>query len=246
MPSRSPCRKPATTASSTASDTAHALDDSNAWRYRVGVADIAQRDAVEALRRFAYRSAAQFEWNDEATLAWTAADDNGTVLALWDVHGAMLSTVRASVFGDAARAEAFLEYSLDGVDAAAPMLVVSRAATAPAAARGGLFALLRHVYLSALTATPVRSLIAVVYEGAGHSLSMRESGYQFFEPRAAWDTEARALTRPLLAVLRQQNFAHAQQTRAAALAGKTADVRIDMAAITASFDAQCRRAATHR
>ena len=210
-----------------------------AWQYRIGVADITQRDAVEALRRLAYRGAVQFEWNDATTLDWSAAAETGAVLAAWDADGALLSTLRASVFDHAAQAEAFLEYSLEGIDVPAPMLVLSRAATAPGAARGGLFALLRYAYLSALPSTPVRSVAAIVYEGAGHSLSMRDCGYEFFEPCAGWDTEARARTRPLLAVLAQARFAHSLQARAAALAGKTADVLIDVAAIAAALNAQC-------
>jgi hypothetical protein len=59
-----------------------------AWRYRVGIADPTQRQAVEALRRAAYRQANEFDWNDEATLGWSAADDAGTVLALWDARWA--------------------------------------------------------------------------------------------------------------------------------------------------------------
>lgn len=213
-----------------------------AWRYRIGVANITQGDAVEALRRAAYLGAVQFEWNDAATLGWSAADDTGTVLAAWNADGALVSTLRASVFDHAAQAEAFLEYSLEGVDVPAPMLVLSRAATAPEAAKSGLFALLRYAYLSALPATPVRSVVAIVYEGAGHSLSMRDSGYEFFEPRAGWDTEARARTRPLLAVLPQARFAHSLQTRAAALAGKTDGVQIDVGAIAAALNAQCAAA----
>ena len=54
-----------------------------ARRYRAGIADPTQRETVEALRRAAYRQAAEFDWNDEATLGWSAADDAGTVLALW-------------------------------------------------------------------------------------------------------------------------------------------------------------------
>ncbi len=219
------------------------LDVPGAWRLRIGVANVTQRDAVENLRRRAYRGAAQFEWNDEATLGWTADDDTGTVLALWDAHGALLSTTRASVFSHVAHAQAFLEYSLEGIDPPTPMLVISRVATLPEAARSGLFALLRYAYLSALPATAVRSLIAVVYEGAAHSASMRECGYEFFEPRAGWDTEARARTRPMLAVLAQAQFAHALQARAAALAGKTADVLIDTAAIAAAINAQWAPAA---
>jgi hypothetical protein len=227
-------------------DTPAAPEAAPGQRYRIGVADITQRHAVEALRRAAYRGAAQFEWNDEATLGWTAADDAGTVLALWDAAGSLLSTTRASVFAHAAQAEAFLEYSLAGIDLPSPMLVLSRVATAPGAAQGGLFALLRYAYLSALAATPLRSVIAIVYEGASHSVSMRECGYEFFEPRAGWDTEAVARARPLLAVLARERFAHSLEMRAAALGDKTADVLIDAAAIAAAFGVQCDRAIAAR
>lgn len=78
------------------------------FNFRVGVADSSQRLAIAALRRAAYRGAAQFEWKDESTLDWSAADDTGTVMAVWDAQGALLSTIRASVFCGADTAEAFL------------------------------------------------------------------------------------------------------------------------------------------
>ena len=211
-------------------------------RYRVGIASRAQRADVEALRCRAYREAAEFVWNDEATLGWTAADDAGTVLALWDAEGALLSTMRASVFSDTAAAEAFLEYSLDDVDIPTPTLVLSRAATAPDAARHGLYALLRYAYLSALAATPLRSVIAIVYEGAGQTRSMRGSGYDFFEPRSGWDTEAVARVRPLLAVLPRARFEHALGVRSAGLAGQLDGVQIESTAIAAALQARCSAA----
>ena len=210
-----------------------------AVRYRVGIACHAQHADVEALRCRAYRGAAEFVWNDEATLGWTAADDAGTVLALWDAEGALLSTMRASVFNDTAAAEAFLEYSLDGVDIPTPTLVLSRAATAPDAARHGLYALLRYAYLSALPLTPILSVIAIVYEGAGQTRSMRGSGYDFFEPRSGWDTEAVARVRPLLAVLPRARFEHALGLRLAALAGRLDGVQIESAAIAAVLRSRC-------
>ena len=213
-----------------------------AWRYRVGIADPSQREAVEALRRAAYRQAAEFDWNDEATLGWSAADDAGTVLALWDAHGALLSTTRATVFAGIGEAEAFLEYSLAGIPIVTPTLVLSRVATAPDAARHGLFALLRYAYLSALASTPIASVTAIVYEGAPHIGSMRESGYDFFEPRAGWDTEAVARTRPLLAVLPRQRFERALGVRTAALAGRLAGVHVETALIAAALRSRCAAA----
>jgi hypothetical protein len=206
---------------------------------RVGVANATQRSAVAALRRLAYREAAQFEWNDESTLDWSAADDTGTVLAVWDVAGNLLSTIRASVFSGASTAEAFLEYSLKGIDLPGPTLVLSRAATAPKAAHHGLFALLRYAYLAALPATPLNSVIAIVYEGAPHSGFMRQCGYEFFEPQAAWDTEAVARARPLLAVLPRAQFEHSLGMRRAALEGRLEGVQFDVAAIAESLRAGC-------
>lgn len=48
---------------------------------------------------------------------------------------------------------------------------------------------------------------------------MRECGYQFFEPRSAWDSEAVARTRALLAVLPLAQFELSLSMRRAALAG---------------------------
>ena len=212
--------------------------------FQVGVADTTQREAVTALRRAAYRGATQFDWNDESTLDWSTADDTGTVLAVWDTAGNLLSTIRASVFADATAVEAFLEYSLAGINVPGPTLVLSRAATAPAAAHHGLFALLRYAYLSALPATPISSVIAIVYEGAPHSGFMRECGYSFFEPQTAWDTEAVARTRPLLAVLPSAQFAHSLNMRRAALAGRLEGVCLDVAGIAESLRAGCAALAT--
>jgi hypothetical protein len=207
--------------------------------FRVGLADSTQRSAVAALRRAAYREAAQFEWNDESTLDWSAADDSGTVLAVWDATGSLLSTIRASVFSGASTVEAFLEYSLAGINVPGPTLVLSRAATAPDAAHHGLFALLRLAYLSALPATPINSVIAVVYEGAPHSGFMRQCGYEFFEPQDTWDTEAVAHARPLLAVLPRAQFEHSLGMRRAALEGRLGGVQFDLAAIAESLCARC-------
>ncbi len=211
--------------------------------FRVGVADaanITDRESIAALRRAAYRKAAQFEWNDESTLDWSTADDTGTVMAVWDAAGNVLSTIRASVFSDAVGAEAFLEYSLTGISLPGPALTLSRAATAPHAAQHGLFALLRIAYLSALPDTPINSAIAIVYEGAPHSGLMRECGYSFFQPQAGWDTEAVARTRPMLAVLPRAKFAHSLALRQAGLTPQSHPVQFDIAAISQSLRAQCQ------
>jgi len=209
------------------------------WRWRVGVADRSHRSAVAALRRAAYLQAAQFDWNDEATLDWGAADEAGIVLAVWDAEHRLLSTTRLSVFHRAEAAQAFLEYSLDGIELPLPTLVLSRVATAPAAAGHGLFALLRLAYLGVLARTPIESALAITYEGAPHVGSMRAAGYEFFEPRAAWDTEAVARTRPLLAVLARARFAEALASREADPAVPRQQVSVNAAEIAEAISACC-------
>ena len=161
------------------------------------------------------------------------------MLGLWNREGELLSTTRASVFARAADAEAFLEYSLEGIELPLPTLVLSRVATAPDAARHGLFAFLRYAYLAALPHTPVASVLAITYEGAPHVGSMRDAGYSFHEPRACWDTEATPLTRPLLAVLPRVRFEQALALRRADLRARLAEVAIDAPAIRAAFAALC-------
>jgi hypothetical protein len=200
-------------------------------RYRIGVAQRTDAAAVHALRVAAYAGAAEFDWNDPATLAWSAADDEGVVLALWTPTGALLCSLRASVFGTTAQAERFLEYSLRGVPAEPPLLVLSRAATAPAQARHGLLALLRHAYLSVLPGRGLGAIVAVVYEGAPRLRSMQRTGYAFHQPIAAWDSEAHARNRPLVAVLPGARFSAAAEEARGAVAEQLVAVAIDHAAI---------------
>jgi hypothetical protein len=68
---------------------------------------------------------------------------------------------------------------------------------------------------------------------------MRECGYSFFEPQAAWDNEAVAHTRPLLAVLPRMQFAHSLSMRCAALLGRLDSVQFDVVAIAQSLRLGC-------
>jgi len=206
---------------------------------RVGVVDVSQRDAVLAVRVAAYRQAAEFAWRDDSALAWSDADDDGTVLGIWDAQGRLQSTLRASVFHERGAAEAFLEYRLDAVDLAWPALLFSRAATHPDAARQGLFALMRQAYLSALPATPLQCLLAVVYEGGPRLRAMQDAGYRFTTPSGGWDSEAVARTQPLLAVLPRAQFARALDVASTALLGHGTPVQIDTPAIAAAFSRCC-------
>lgn len=195
--------------------------------------DAAERQGVVALRRQAYAAAGEFAWHDLSTLDWTLADDQGAVLALWHDDGSaagpsLLSTVRASVFQQLDAAEAFLEHALAGVGAQAPALVLSRAATAPAAHGRGLLALLRVAYTQALAQAGVCSVLAVVYDEAPRVRSMQAAGFSMTPPARSWDSEARALRPPLVAHLPQAGFESARQA-ALALAGGAPPVALQLA-----------------
>lgn len=223
---------------------------SAAMAYRVGVVPATQAPAVFALRRAAYRQATEFQWRDEALLRWCAADDAGTVLGLWDDQGQLLSTLRASVLVSRQAVAQFLEYALQGqvlpVSPLRPCLVFSRAATWPSHSRQGLFVLMRLAYLQAVRHTVVDSLCAVVYEGGPRLRAMRDAGYSLRVPKAGWDSEARALTQPLLAVLRRARFERALQRvqqELAARPGGAPPLQVDLPALVASLQRSAAQAA---
>lgn len=209
--------------------------------YTVGVATPAQRAGVVAVRRAAFRRATEFDWKDEALLAWGPADDESTVIALSDAACRVLSTVRATVFADIAQAERFLEYSLDGMGVATPVQVLSRAATHPEVARQGLNSVVRYAYLAAAARAPIQCVVTLVYDGGPRLRSMREAGFDLIEPRAGWDTEAVARARPLMAVLPRARIEAALRTIACAIAPTLAGTTVDAAGIAEGLRAQCEK-----
>jgi hypothetical protein len=235
-------------AAATARPLPHPLNP--AATYRVGLLLADQAQAVFELRRAAYRQAAEFQWHDEHRLRWCADDDTGTVLGLWNAQGRLLSTLRASVLVSRQAVAQFLEYSLQGqvlpVSPLRPCLVFSRAATWPSHARHGLFVLMRLAYLQAVQHTAVDSLCAVVYEGGPRLRAMRAAGYSLRVPQGAWDSEARALSQPLLAVLRRPQFHRACQHVQQALAarpGGAPPLQVDLPAMVASLQRSAAQAA---
>lgn len=207
-------------------------------RYRVGAAGRAQRSGVEAVRRAAYRRATEFDWRDEALLAWGPADDESTVIALWDAQGRALSTVRATLFAGIAQAEQFLEYSLAGMEVATPVMVLSRAATEPEVSRQGLNSVVRYAYLAAAALAPVECVVTLVYDGGPRLRSMREAGFDLVEPRDGWDTEAVARTRPLMAVLPRRRFEDALRNISLAIAERLRETEIDTVSIAQGLHSQ--------
>jgi hypothetical protein len=213
--------------------------------YTVGLAGPAQRAGVVAVRRAAFRRATEFDWKDEALLAWGPVDDESTVIALADATGRVLSTVRATVFAGIGQAEHFLEYSLGGMGVEAPVQVLSRAATHPEVARQGFNSVVRYAYLAAAALAPVACVVTLVYDGGPRLRSMREAGFDLIEPRAGWDTEAVARTRPLMAVMPKARIERALHTIAQAIAPTLAEAAVDGEGIAQGLRAQCLRWHAH-
>lgn len=220
--------------------------DCDGYCYRVGVVvGAAQRAGVHAVRRAAYRQATEFDWKDEAQLAWSRTDDEGTVIALWDAQGQVLSTVRANVFTELDPAEDLLEYSLAGIDVCTPVLVLSRAATHPGVARQGFNSIVRYAYLAAAAASRMACVVTLVYDGGPRLRSMREAGFALLLPHSGWDTEAVARTQPLLAWLPQARIEDALGIISQAIGDRLDEVCIDTASIAQAFrTSQGRQAAS--
>ncbi len=181
------------------------------WECRVGVATHEHRADVEAVRRAAYEHSTEFAWNDLSALAWGPADEKGTVIAVWDRAGRMHSMFRVTLFSHLDQVEAYMEYSLAGIDLPLPCGVLGRAATLPGEGGQGMFALARYAYAQALINTPMQALVTQIYASGSRVESMQRKGYVMHQPTLSWDSEAKPIAPPLLAVLGRAHFAHAME-----------------------------------
>lgn len=211
-----------------------------AWDYRVGVATREHHADIEALRRVAFEHSKEFAWNDLSALGWSPGDDEGTVVATWDRAGRMHSAFRVTLCSQADQAERLMEYSLAGIELPVPCGVLTLAATLPTRAGQGLFALARYGFAQSLMSTPVQSLVTQIYAGGSRVESMRKKGYVMHEPTRSWDSEARAIAPPVLAVLERAQFEHAMEG-----ARQDIDSNVlalyDTEAIAADLSRQCLR-----
>ncbi len=202
------------------------------------VRDVADRQAVVAVRQAAFAQAREFLWRDPQALAWGPEDEQATVLALWDANGVLSATVRASVLPSALAAQAVVEYAIEHLNLPGPLLLLSRAATRPQAQCRGANALLRVAYLSAFLRTELRCVMTQVYENAPRLQAMRQAGFELTPLGRGWDSEAQARTQPLLAWMpreRVETGLRALMTEQAAALQQTV---IDVAAMAASLNAQ--------
>jgi hypothetical protein len=201
-----------------------------------------ERQAVSRLRREAFAQAPQFHWQDPAALDWGPEDERACVIGLWNDAGELLSTVRATVLPSALAAQAIVEYPIDHLRLPGPLMLLSRAATAPAHQRSGGNALVRCAYLAAAARSPVRCVITQVYDQAPRLRTMRQVGFTLTPLQGGWDSEARAVTQPLLAWMLRPQFepgAHTALTAWSALGSQHGAPVFELDAIAAALQRQC-------
>lgn len=166
------------------------------------------RSAVSRLRR------AAISGHGAGAAEWSAADDGGAVIGLWQgetmAAEALLATQRLRVFTRAAAAEAFVGHKLGGTGAQWPALVLTHAATQPGQSEHTLTALLRWAWLHALPAGHVRSVLTVVHEFAHRLRAMQALGYTFTVPALGLERLAAAMRPPLIAHLGEARFDNAR------------------------------------
>jgi hypothetical protein len=203
-----------------------------------------ERQAVSRLRRDSFAQARQFHWQDPSALDWGPEDDRACVIGLWNEAGELVSTVRATVLRSALAAQSIIEYPIEHLRLPGPLMLLSRAATSPAHQRCGGNALVRCAYLAAAARAPVRCVITQVYDQAPRLHTMRQVGFTLTPLEGGWDSEARAITQPLLAWMLRPQFEPgaglawtAWATRAAS--ATAADAAFELDAIVASLQRQC-------
>lgn len=205
---------------------------------RIGVVERSQRAAVGALRRAASGHTPEFTRRQEGRLDWSHADDDGTVIGIWNAENELLTTLRMTTVNRLDDAQRLLEYSLEGIPADVPVLVLSRAATVPHVAGLGLSALVRWAYLRTIRDSELAGVLSVAYEGGPRVRSMREAGYEFHAPFAAWDGEAATHVRPLIAWLPKVRFDRALSVVRMTVAEWLPHAEVDVDAIRRSLARQ--------
>jgi hypothetical protein len=208
-------------------------------RIRLAGATALDRQAVSRVRREAFAQARQFRWSDLAALDWGPEDDRACVIGVWTDTDELVSTVRATVLPSALAAQAIIEYPIEHLRLPGPLLLLSRAATLPAHQRLGGNALVRCAYLAAAARTPVRSVITQVYDAAPRLRTLRQVGFELTPLQGGWDSEACALTQPLLAWMLRPQFEPGARIARAAQAEAADNTSFELEAIAASLRRQC-------
>lgn len=203
--------------------------------------DLQQRRAVTVVRREAFAAAKEFQWHDPKALEWGPEDDHATVIGLWSDSGELMATVRATVLPSALAAESIIEYPIQHLALPGPLMLLTRAATHPAYQRAGSNALLRYAYLSAATQTPLQSVITQVYDHAPRLRIMQEVGFTLTPLHRGWDSEAKAITQPLLAWMLRPTLETGAAVALAGQAEAALHTRFDIQSIVTSLKRQLRQ-----
>jgi hypothetical protein len=208
-------------------------------KYRVSVVTSDHTVALRELRLLAFSKSPQFIWHEPTRLGWTPTDDEAVIFGAW-CDDLLVSTSRVYLRTGRAQAQQSLEHDLAEVSPERfPCLIAGRSATAPEHTSSGLSGVLRVAMLRPLldlSAHPVRSILAVVYDGAPRVRSLRQAGFDCFDCKRHWDSEATPLAPPMLVNLAAANFRAALTTTEQNCAEVLADTSFDLRAIAARFD----------
>lgn len=204
-------------------------------KYTIDVATSTDHEKLSALRRAAFSLSKEFALHDIRKADWCEWDEASIVLTA-RLGDQIVSSVRITIFGEAAAAEAFLEYPITRHVLKGPLAVLSRAVTLPSCFKRGLNGALRYAYLMAaknMTGTRIENLVAIVYQGGPRVHSMQRAGYVMMDCNENWDSEAELSARPLIAVLSR-----------GALAQATRHIEVEGAAVIVecAFDWDCIQA----
>jgi len=171
-----------------------------------GLAGVTDAPEISGLLLAQYRAAREFRLLQPERLFWDGVQGAGGIAAGWDETGKLVATMRARIVGSAAAAEAVLDVSVGVPQSCFPVVILSRAATAPGLSRTGINSLLRWHLLRAALAQGARGALGLVYETAPRLTLMSAIGYRFMSPERVWDPEVEPRNPPLLAWLSEDDL----------------------------------------
>jgi hypothetical protein len=135
-------------------------------------------------------------------------------------------------------AQTFLEYPVARQSIGGPVLAMSRAVTSPDRFNLGLMAAVRYAYLTQVLrmADKIENVVAIVYKGGPRVNSMQRAGYVMIDCDDHWDSEAKLVAPPLIAVLPKPEFAQALKRTETEFASIIEQCSFDWSAINARFE----------
>lgn len=205
--------------------------------YTIDVATSADIPKVSQLRRAALSASKEFSLHDIEKADWSTIDDSSIVVTA-RLGDEIVSSTRMTIFRNSVDAQTFLEYPVARQSIGGPVLAMSRAVTSPDRFNLGLMAAVRYAYLTQVLrmADKIENVVAIVYKGGPRVNSMQRAGYVMIDCDDHWDSEAKLVAPPLIAVLPKPEFAQALKRTETEFASIIEQCSFDWSAINARFE----------